>query len=95
MFLVWKSVFFKRPSFRYPILLHQNQDIMDRRDFIKRSLAVAGGMVAGRVLGAANMLNDELTKKGGYTMDYVTLNNDVQMPILGYGTLRIPVERCA
>lgn len=68
---------------------------MDRRDFIKRSLAVAGSMVAGRVLGTANMLNDELTKKGGYTMDYVTLNNDVQMPILGYGTLRIPVERCA
>ncbi|MDO4163020.1 MAG: aldo/keto reductase [Bacteroides sp.] len=28
-------------------------------------------------------------------MDYVTLNNGVQMPILGYGTLRIPADKCA
>lgn len=28
-------------------------------------------------------------------MDYVTLNNGVQMPIIGYGTLRLPMNKCA
>ena len=28
-------------------------------------------------------------------MDYVTLNNGVRMPILGYGTLKLPESICA
>ena len=66
---------------------------MDRRDFIKRSLLAAGGMAVAQTLGAVNVFqgNESKTKKD-MTMDYVTLNNGVHMPILGYGTLRLPTD---
>lgn len=68
---------------------------MDRRDFIRRSLTVAGGLVVSHTMGNATILNKGLIRKGSNEMDYVTLNNGVRMPILGYGTLRLPMEHCA
>lgn len=37
------------------------------------------------------------TGKGLRTVEYITLNNDVKMPVLGYGTYQTPsriTERC-
>ena len=66
---------------------------MNRRDFIKQSLFATGSIIASQALGAINLIENEPTKN--ITMDYVTLNNVVQMPILGYGTLRLPMDKCA
>lgn len=69
---------------------------MDRRDFLKHSLLAAGSMLAAEAFGITNRLtgNDSETKKDT-KMDYVTLNNGVRMPILGYGTLRLTAGQCA
>lgn len=66
---------------------------MDRRDFLRKSLLAAGGVMASQAFGSSVLANE--TVKGGKNMDYVTLNNGVRMPILGYGTLRLPKEKCA
>ncbi len=68
---------------------------MDRRSFIKRSLLAAGSLAATHALGANLFSNKERNNKENIMMDYVTLNNGVQMPILGYGTLRLPMDKCA
>lgn len=69
---------------------------MDRRNFIKHSLMAAGSMMAAQTLGTALSLtsNNSATKKDT-NMDYVTLNNGVQMSLLGYGTLRLTPKQCA
>lgn len=69
---------------------------MDRRDFLKKTVTVAGGIAASRLLGETNVLAaGRSISNTDPIMDYATLNNGIRMPILGYGTLRIPVERCA
>ncbi len=68
---------------------------MDRRDFLKKTAVVAGGIVANHVFAGTNILDEVPTANAASSMDYVTLNNGVRMPILGYGTLRLPVGRCA
>lgn len=68
---------------------------MDRRDFIRNSLLVAGNIIATGALGANILRNEENRLKKSTDMDYVTLNNGVRMPILGYGTLRLPADRCS
>ena len=69
---------------------------MDRRDFLKKTVTVAGGIAASRLLGETNVLaaGRSISSPDPF-MDYAPLNNGIRMPILGYGTLRIPVERCA
>ena len=69
---------------------------MDRRDFLKKTVTVAGGIAASRLLGETNVLAaGRSISNTDPIMDYATLNNGIRMPILGYGTLRIPVERCS
>ena len=68
---------------------------MNRRDFIRHSLLVAGSLAATRALGTNPFSNEKQKNKENIMMDYVTLNNGVQMPILGYGTLRLPTDKCA
>lgn len=53
---------------------------MDRRDFIRNSLLVAGNIVATGALGANILRNEENRLKKSTDMDYVTLNNGVRMP---------------
>lgn len=50
--------------------------------------------MATQVLGAENLAAGKTTKEK-LDMDYVTLNNGVRMPILGYGTLKLPESTCA
>lgn len=68
---------------------------MDRRSFIRKSLWATSGMIAVPALYADGLSGNESKKQKSMTMDYVTLNNGVQMPILGYGTLRLPADKCA
>ena len=69
---------------------------MDRRDFLKKTVTVAGGIAASRLLGETNVFAaGRSISNTDPIMDYATLSNGIRMPILGYGTLRIPVERCA
>lgn len=67
---------------------------MDRRDFIKQSLLATGSMMAAGAFGM-NAFGQNEPDTAKVTMDFVTLNNDVRMPILGYGTLRLTTEQCA
>lgn len=68
---------------------------MDRREFIKQSVVAASGMAASHVLGGASAFGAEALNTTRPVMDYVTLNNGIQMPLLGYGTLKLPEETCA
>lgn len=69
---------------------------MDRRDFIRKTLLAAGGLMSARVFGAGTPPTAAgKTTKGKTEMDYVTLNNGVRMPVLGYGTLRLSPDACA
>lgn len=68
---------------------------MDRRSFIKQSLWAAGGVMAAQALNAGVLPSNESNNLKSMTMDYVTLNNGVQMPILGYGTLRLLADKGA
>lgn len=73
---------------------------MDRRSFIKTSLMAASGMVASQAFGngiftASAQAEAANASQMAAAMDYVTLNNGVKMPVLGYGTLRLPREQCA
>ena len=65
---------------------------MNRRDFMKTTLFAAGEAVLNRVAVSAEAF---AASKGGVQMEYVTLNNGVRMPILGYGTLNLPAATCA
>lgn len=67
---------------------------MDRRDFIKQSLLATGSMMAAGAFGM-NAFGQNEPDTAKVTMDFVTLNNGVRMPILGYGTLRLTTEQCA
>ena len=69
---------------------------MDRRNFIRQSLLAAGGLVATRAFGESGFGMERTNRTDmDMKMDYVTLNNGVRMPILGYGTLRLPESTCA
>lgn len=60
-----------------------------RRDMLKGAAAVAAAAVSPLIFGSA------AGAAGEVKMEYVTLNNGVRMPVLGYGTLRLPQESCA
>lgn len=65
---------------------------MNRRDFMKTSMLAMGGAMLSRVAVSTEAF---AASKGGVHMEYVTLNNGVKMPILGYGTLKLPEATCA
>lgn len=53
-------------------------------------------MMAAQTIGATNIPGGyDSETKNEINMDYATLNNGVQMPLLGYGTLRLLPEQCA
>lgn len=64
---------------------------MNRRDFMKSSVVAIGGAMLAR---AATPPNAFAVLKEA-RMEYITLNNGVKMPILGYGTLHLPAAECA
>lgn len=64
---------------------------MNRRDFMKTSIVAMGGAMLNCVVSAEAFA----ASKGDIRMEYVTLNNGVRMPILGYGTLNLPAATCA
>ncbi len=68
------------------------EKIMNRRDFMKTSMLAMGGAMLSRVAVSTEAF---AASKGGVHMEYVTLNNGVKMPILGYGTLKLPEATCA
>ena len=59
---------------------------------MKTSLLAAGGVVLSRVAASTEAF---AAPQGGIQMEYVTLNNGVKVPILGYGTLNLPADTCA
>jgi len=67
---------------------------MDRREFIKGSLMAAGGLVLDAAIGRAERVRRTFTKDKK-DMEQMTLRNGVRMPILGYGTLKLPQDSCA
>lgn len=54
-----------------------------------------GSIAASRTMGAGLILENNPKSNNNEKMDYITLNNGVQMPLLGYGTLRLPADKCA
>ena len=54
---------------------------MNRRDFIRHSLLVAGSLAATRALGTNPFSNEKQKNKENIMMDYVTLNNGVRVCI--------------
>ena len=65
---------------------------MMRRDFLKTSLAAAGAVYVGNLAYGAK---GDFGSQNAAAVPFVTLNNGVKMPILGYGTLKLPTETCA
>lgn len=60
--------------------------IIRRREFLHRSVALtAGTLLAGS--GASKLLGAVNSKSPLISIESVTLNNDIKMPILGFGTL--------
>ncbi len=62
---------------------------MTNKIFNLRFVIAAVLMTAMTMTAAAEALSKQTT------MEHVTLSNGVQMPVLGYGTLRLPKEDCA
>lgn len=65
---------------------------MNRRDFMKTTLFAAGGVLLNHLVISKEAI---AASQGGVQMEYVTLNNGVRMPMLGYGTLNLPSATCA
>ena len=40
------------------------------------------------------MINTGSSQQGGFYMNYITLNNGVKMPQLGYGVYQVSQEEC-
>ena len=67
---------------------------MHRRAFLRGSLLVASGAMLHAAMGPT-AVKAATGGKAMPAMKYVVLNNGVRMPMLGYGTLKLPVETCA
>lgn len=65
--------------------------MLNRRNFLKKSI-VAGGITLAATTSKAKPLPSTPDISQG---NFIRLNNDVLMPVLGYGTLRIPESKCA
>ncbi|MDO5531661.1 aldo/keto reductase [Sutterella sp.] len=66
-----------------------------RRTFLRSTLLATGGLLSGQAFAASAAAGAANTGAAAGSMEFVRLNNGVEMPILGYGTLRIPREKCA
>lgn len=60
---------------------------------MKTTLFAAGGVVVHHAVMPVKTV--AASQGGAPKMEYVTLNNGVRMPILGYGTLHLPAATCA
>lgn len=65
---------------------------VSRRDFFKLAGAAAVSVAGTMALGGFGVAR---AASAAARMDYVTLNNGVQMPLFGYGTLKLAPEQCA
>ena len=73
----------------------------NRREFISDSARIIGAVAVASALPLvakdSQTLGSELDLNKGGKMQFITLNNGIKMPILGYGTFQIPndsVQRC-
>lgn len=56
--------------------------------------------IPGRIVVPLKLAHASVLEKAGRIVNaspvpYITLNNGIQMPLLGYGTLNLPVDKCA
>jgi len=64
---------------------------MNRRDFIQRSAAfAAGSMVMG--VGTSKLFGASTSRRSALAIETITLNNGIEMPVLGFGTLYLNDE---
>ena len=64
---------------------------MKRREFFQRSFTIAAGtMIMGS--GTSTLFGATYSRRSGTSIDTVTLNNGIKMPILGFGTLYLNDE---
>ena len=64
---------------------------MKRKEFLQRSVTFAAGtMIIGS--GTSNLFGAANSRRSGTSIETITLNNGVQMPILGFGTLYLNDE---
>ncbi len=62
-----------------------------RREFLQRSVTFAAGtMIMGS--GTATLFGATYSRRSGASIETITLNNGIKMPILGFGTLYLNGE---
>ena len=62
-----------------------------RREFLKRSVTFAAGtMIVGS--GTSTLFGATYSRRSGTSIETITLNNGIKMPILGFGTLYLNDE---
>lgn len=69
----------------------KQQKGIQRREFLQRSAAFATGTMA-LGSGTASLFGATYSRRAGTSIETITLNNGVQMPILGFGTLYLNDE---